>query len=85
MFDRLDEEQNKIQQREIEDFSRENYNQPLAVIHQYNSSDDLSEFQPLTKPAKKRQQQVYNFGFVVWQYLFMFGSFFFSQKMLIRK
>jgi len=65
MFDRLDEEQNKIQQREIEDFSRKNYNQPLAVIHQYNSSDDLSEFQPLTKPAKKRQQQVYNFGFVV--------------------
>ena len=58
MFDRLDEEQNVIQQREIEDFSREKFNQPSSVSHRYSSSDELREDLSSTKPTKKREQQV---------------------------
>ena len=53
MFDRFDEEDGSLQQRELEEFSKTNFNtsNPL-IINQYDSKEDLLDSPPKGKSRK---------------------------------
>jgi len=61
MFDRFDEADGTLQQRELEEFSQANFNtsNPL-IVNQYDSKEDLLDQPPKRKPRKIQEDHIDN-------------------------
>ena len=53
IFDRMDEEDSKIQEHELEEFSKHQYNTPQAIVNHYESEEDLIAPQPKRKQVSQ--------------------------------